>query len=452
MGEIAKREMAGLISERVGFEVTPAALVAVARSGQITSRVSSGRRVFEPRSVLAEIEAGRWRPHRQGRPRRLCVCANPRCTNGEQGQRVQRLVYQSQLDKLATGGGWTCSRACTDAVMKGRPRDRRTERRQCSCTLESGERCPQWIPITQRRAARGTGPQRCDRCRDAGHPSALMVAQRKRFGEAWAHRWANDPEWRDELSATRSSIGRKVGKRNSTSTSHMDKLADARMSAHAARQQRLVELIQATLRADPMASNLAVARGVGRAMGGRQCAPGRVAYLRRKLEEAGEIPRRAWGDGVLVCHREGCASRDGGNCDCEPRFEAWVYDKQAKRKIRKSFATEADAKTWRAERVPAEPQERPAPNPFKRCKYTDDMRRRTNGKTLSRAQRSVGKGLERSRAKAATEDTVATLWENENMTAEQIAVAAHISRQQVWRIVKARNLPPRRPGPRAKSL
>jgi hypothetical protein len=85
-------------------------------------------------------------------------------------------------------------------------------------------------------------------------------------------------------------------------------------------------------------------------------------------------------------------------------------------------------------------------------RLTEDERRRYAARALSLAQRTVGKGRDRSRAKAITEDTVTGLWEREEMTVDQIAEAAHVSRQQVWRIVKARKLPPRRPGRRPKNL
>lgn len=52
--------------------------------------------------------------------------------------------------------------------------------------------------------------------------------------------------------------------------------------------------------------------------------------------------------GIVIRHSRTCASRDDdGRCNCEPTFEAWVYSKRDRRKIRRSFPTIAAAKGWR---------------------------------------------------------------------------------------------------------
>lgn len=53
--------------------------------------------------------------------------------------------------------------------------------------------------------------------------------------------------------------------------------------------------------------------------------------------------------GITKRHGRGCGGRNGGRCNCEPTYEAWVFSKRENRKIRKSFAREAEAKTWRAD-------------------------------------------------------------------------------------------------------
>lgn len=51
--------------------------------------------------------------------------------------------------------------------------------------------------------------------------------------------------------------------------------------------------------------------------------------------------------GIEVRHRQGCASHKGGCCDCDPAYRAVVWDARTKRRIQRSFATEAAARLWR---------------------------------------------------------------------------------------------------------
>jgi integrase len=51
--------------------------------------------------------------------------------------------------------------------------------------------------------------------------------------------------------------------------------------------------------------------------------------------------------GVDVRHARACVSRNGGDCNCTPTYQANVYDARAKRLIRKTFSTPTAAKIWR---------------------------------------------------------------------------------------------------------
>jgi integrase len=53
--------------------------------------------------------------------------------------------------------------------------------------------------------------------------------------------------------------------------------------------------------------------------------------------------------GVVTRHGRACRTRDGGSCNCAPTYEAWVYSKRDRRKIRRSLPTLAAAKGWRTD-------------------------------------------------------------------------------------------------------
>jgi integrase len=53
--------------------------------------------------------------------------------------------------------------------------------------------------------------------------------------------------------------------------------------------------------------------------------------------------------GIRTRHSRTCKNRDGGSCNCEPTYEAWVYSKRDDKKIRKSFPTQAAARGWRTD-------------------------------------------------------------------------------------------------------
>jgi integrase len=60
--------------------------------------------------------------------------------------------------------------------------------------------------------------------------------------------------------------------------------------------------------------------------------------------------------GIRVRHSRACASRSGARCNCEPTYEAFVYSKRDRTKIRRSFAGKgalAAAKGWRTDALKA---------------------------------------------------------------------------------------------------
>lgn len=58
-------------------------------------------------------------------------------------------------------------------------------------------------------------------------------------------------------------------------------------------------------------------------------------------------------EGIIRRHSKGCPGKGGGRCGCSAGYEAWVFSKRDKKKIRKTFAREAEAKTWRADALAA---------------------------------------------------------------------------------------------------
>jgi integrase len=56
-------------------------------------------------------------------------------------------------------------------------------------------------------------------------------------------------------------------------------------------------------------------------------------------------------EGIRIRHSRRCSSSAGGRCDCKPSFEASVYSRRDGVKIRRTFATEREAKDWRHDAV-----------------------------------------------------------------------------------------------------
>jgi hypothetical protein len=380
-GEIGAEAMARLISDRCGFHVPADYLLAAARAGKSSSRLAArGLRYFQPDAVLREIGEGEWRPRRKPRPKRRCRCSNPACTRGADGCRGERLVHRCVLDTLcAEGKMWTCCRACARALTAvRRPRSARIERRQCGSELDDGQQCSKRIAVTTHQMEAGTGPMRCAECAAAGR---ITVAQRE-ARQRNARQAAQAAGWRASW-ATASEVGR----RRMRSPSYVANLHQASMEDKAARRELLKRRIRDGLRADPNRPDLAIAREVGRSMGGRQCRVSSVKWLRAELEAVGEIAPRAFSAGVVVRHRDRCASRSGQPCDCAPAFRAWVYDPDRKRTVHRSFATSEAAERWCAETRMSRAATAPTTSPFLSSEYTEIQIRSWGANARRRAQR-----------------------------------------------------------------
>jgi hypothetical protein len=58
-------------------------------------------------------------------------------------------------------------------------------------------------------------------------------------------------------------------------------------------------------------------------------------------------------EGIVRRHAKSCPSRAGKRCRCNSGWEAWVYLRREKRKVRRTFPTKGEAKTWRSEALTA---------------------------------------------------------------------------------------------------
>jgi integrase len=56
-------------------------------------------------------------------------------------------------------------------------------------------------------------------------------------------------------------------------------------------------------------------------------------------------------EGIRKRHSKGCSAREGGRCNCNAGYEAWVFSKRDGKKIRRTFPRKAEAKSWRGEAV-----------------------------------------------------------------------------------------------------
>ena len=54
-------------------------------------------------------------------------------------------------------------------------------------------------------------------------------------------------------------------------------------------------------------------------------------------------------EGIRKLHSKGCPAKQGERCRCKAGYEASVYSSREGRKVRKTFAREAEAKSWRSE-------------------------------------------------------------------------------------------------------
>ena len=58
-------------------------------------------------------------------------------------------------------------------------------------------------------------------------------------------------------------------------------------------------------------------------------------------------------EGIRKLHSKGCSAREGGRCNCKAGREASVYPAREGWKLRRTFAREVEAKTWRADALAA---------------------------------------------------------------------------------------------------
>jgi integrase len=72
-----------------------------------------------------------------------------------------------------------------------------------------------------------------------------------------------------------------------------------------------------------------------------------------ELLAAATIPQRRAraAKGVRTRHSRWCPSGSGAACTCSPRWEAWVYSRKDRAKIRKTFGEYWEAKAWRHEQL-----------------------------------------------------------------------------------------------------
>ncbi len=54
-------------------------------------------------------------------------------------------------------------------------------------------------------------------------------------------------------------------------------------------------------------------------------------------------------EGIRRRHSKGCPAKTGGRCNCKAGWEASIYLTREGRKLRRTFARESEAKTWRAD-------------------------------------------------------------------------------------------------------
>ena len=58
-------------------------------------------------------------------------------------------------------------------------------------------------------------------------------------------------------------------------------------------------------------------------------------------------------EGIVRRHAPRCPSREGKRCRCNSGWEAWVYLRREKKKVRRTFKTKREAQAWRSEALTA---------------------------------------------------------------------------------------------------
>jgi hypothetical protein len=71
------------------------------------------------------------------------------------------------------------------------------------------------------------------------------------------------------------------------------------------------------------------------------------------------MERRLMAAGIETRHARSCRQRQGGRCNCEPTFQANVWDGREKRRIRRTFPSFTAAQGWRRDALIALRRDRP---------------------------------------------------------------------------------------------
>jgi integrase len=93
--------------------------------------------------------------------------------------------------------------------------------------------------------------------------------------------------------------------------------------------------------------------------------------------------------GIRTRHSRTCRTREGGTCNCDPSYEAWVYSKRDAKKLRKTFPTAAAARGWRTDAAKAvkDRQLRATSSRTLRAEVEDFLAGARDGSILSRRER-----------------------------------------------------------------
>lgn len=59
--------------------------------------------------------------------------------------------------------------------------------------------------------------------------------------------------------------------------------------------------------------------------------------------------RKSSHEGIDVRHSRSCPHETGGKCNCKPGYQASIWDRRTKKRIRKTFGSLEEAKSWRRE-------------------------------------------------------------------------------------------------------
>lgn len=97
---------------------------------------------------------------------------------------------------------------------------------------------------------------------------------------------------------------------------------------------------------DPTAALRRVIRSLTRAQATALTSELAVITAALPEEEVGQKLKRA-PEGIRPRHSSWCRENSGGACDCEPKWEASVWSKADKKKIRKTFRRQNEAVSWR---------------------------------------------------------------------------------------------------------